>query len=64
MFLTKDRFLESGKANDISIIESSLNDKNLIACLESRLAVWNFPKPKNGTVVVTYPFEFKVNKKK
>ena len=58
------RILESGKANDISIIESSLNDKNLIACLESRLAVWNFPKPKNGTVVVTYPFEFKVNKKK
>jgi hypothetical protein len=58
------KILESGKAQDFVIIESSINDKNLIACLESRLAVWNFPKPKNGFVVVTYPFQFIVTKKK
>ncbi len=58
------KILESGKVKDIVIVESSMNDKNLIACLESRLAVWNFPKPKNGSVVVTYPFQFIVTKKK
>jgi hypothetical protein len=58
------RISESGKAKDISIIKSSMNDKNLIACVESRLTVWNFPKPKNGSVVVTYPFQFIVAKKK
>ncbi|APJ04919.1 AgmX/PglI C-terminal domain-containing protein [Silvanigrella aquatica] len=54
----------NGKAEDIVIVDSSVKDKNLIACLESRVMVWNFPKPKNGFVVVTYPFEFVVTKKK
>lgn len=58
------RILENGKAKDIVIVESSMNNKNLIACLESRLEVWNFPKPKNGSVVITYPFQFIVTKKK
>lgn len=58
------KILESGKAADISVVESSIFDKNLIACLESRLLVWNFPKPKNGYVTVTYPFQFIITKKK
>lgn len=58
------KILETGKAADISIVESSIFDKNLIACLESRLLVWNFPKPKNGYVTVTYPFQFIITKKK
>ena len=33
------KILESGKAADISIVESSIFDKNLIACLESRLCL-------------------------
>jgi hypothetical protein len=56
--------LESGKAKDIKILDSNMIDKNLINCIESRLMVWNFPKPKNGSVVVTYPFQFSVNKNK
>ncbi|WGL61254.1 AgmX/PglI C-terminal domain-containing protein [Pigmentibacter sp. JX0631] len=58
------KILESGKAADVSVVESSIFDKNLIACLESRLLVWNFPKPKNGFVTVTYPFQFIITKNK
>ncbi|RDB37166.1 MAG: hypothetical protein DCC88_01370 [Spirobacillus cienkowskii] len=56
--------LESGKAKNIKILDSNMIDKNLINCIESRLMVWNFPKPKYGPVVVTYPFQFSVNKNK
>ena len=58
------KILLSGKASDIVVVESSVHDKNLISCLESRLLVWNFPKPKNGFVTVTYPFQFIITKKK
>ena len=58
------KILLSGKASDIVVVESSVHDKNLISCFESRLLVWNFPKPKNGFVTVTYPFQFIITKKK
>lgn len=58
------KILLTGKAADIVVVDSSIKDKNLIACLESRLLVWTFPKPKNGFVTVTYPFQFIITKKK
>lgn len=58
------KILENGKAKDISIVNTSMVNKNLLTCIESRVAVWNFPKPKNGYVVVTYPFQFTTTKKK
>ncbi|KAB8031042.1 AgmX/PglI C-terminal domain-containing protein [Fluviispira multicolorata] len=58
------RILESGKAANIVVLNSSIKDQNLITCIESRISFWNFPKPKNGSVVVTYPFQFIVTQKK
>ncbi|WP_172603974.1 AgmX/PglI C-terminal domain-containing protein [Fluviispira sanaruensis] len=58
------RILESGKAANIVVLKSSIQDQNLLTCIESRISVWNFPKPKNGSVIVTYPFQFIVTQKK
>lgn len=51
----------NGKAKGVIARESSLRDGAFVGCVKTRLQTWQFPKPKNGEVYITYPFEFDVS---
>ncbi len=55
------RVLENGTASSIAAIENSVNDQNLASCMKNRILSWKFPRPRNGSVVVSYPFKFVIN---
>jgi TonB family protein len=49
-----------GSIRTAKVKESSVRDSRLDECILSRLAKWEFPKPKAGVdVAVSYPFIFK-----
>lgn len=47
-----------GKISEISLVESSIFDKEMIHCIKSKIARWRLPKPKNGSVRIRFPFSF------
>ena len=49
---------ELGKAQNIKVLNSSIQDTNLFRCIESRIKTWKFPKSKNGLFTVHFPFKF------
>lgn len=51
----------NGKAKGVIARETSLSDGAFVGCIKTRLQTWQFPKPKNGEVFITYPFEFDVS---
>ena len=55
---------EKGKAQNFKITNSAFQDKNLFRCIESRVTLWKFPKSKNGSYPVRFPFQFVSLKKK
>ncbi len=44
---------------NVKIVSSQLKDPKLHDCLTKEIAKINFPAPKGGDAVVTYPFKFK-----
>jgi TonB family protein len=47
-----------GKITDFSIEESTMGSKEVEGCILSRMRRWEFPKPDQGPVTVSYPFIF------
>jgi len=48
-----------GEVSEIENIEDSVGSSELVACLQSNIKEWTFPKPEgNGSVTVSYPFVF------
>lgn len=47
-----------GKITEFSIEESTMGNKEVEGCILSRLRRWEFPKPDQGPVTVSYPFIF------
>lgn len=45
-----------GKVTESSIQESSLHSPAGEQCITAAVRGWEFPKPRGGTVVVSYPF--------
>jgi hypothetical protein len=42
-----------------SIVQSTIGNSELEACIAGRVRTWKFPKPRGGGVaIVTYPFFF------
>ena len=52
----------TGRISDISLLDTSIRDDDLIRCIRDKIAHWRFPKPSGGSVEVRYPFEFSKNK--
>lgn len=53
-----------GKVAAVSLISTTIHDKQMVDCVRSRLAAWRFPRPRRGSVAIKYPFEFKASEKK
>lgn len=47
-----------GKISEISLIDNSINDNEMIHCIKSKIAKWKLPAPKNGSVKIRFPFTF------
>ena len=49
----------SGAVVKVIIVESTLKDEDVEACLEKAIMRWKFPAPAGGGIVeVNYPFVF------
>ncbi len=53
-----------GKASGVRPGPSTLNDKELLECITTRIKVWKFPASKNGNSFVQFPFVFTFGHKK
>jgi hypothetical protein len=51
-----------GKISDIALVSSSIDDKTMQSCVKQKIARWIFPKPKRGSVEVSFPFIFERDK--
>lgn len=50
-----------GSVSSAQAVENTSGNLAFQNCIAARVRTWRFPKPKgNGSVIVTYPFVFKV----
>jgi hypothetical protein len=49
----------SGNVRTVRQMFASLNSPAAVSCIMDRIKTWQFPRPRGGEVVVTYPFIFK-----
>lgn len=47
-----------GRASDVKVVKSALNNAALHSCLSRELGSINYPSPNGGSVTVKYPFAF------
>ena len=47
-----------GKISEISLEQTTLKDRQMIRCIHQKLATWNFPHPKRGSVEINHRFNF------
>jgi hypothetical protein len=47
-----------GKPQEINLVSASIEDREMISCIKRKMTAWTFPRPKNGSIRVRYPFRF------
>jgi hypothetical protein len=52
------RIDSTGKLDELELVKSSIEDVEMARCVRQKMNAWRFPKPRRGSVEVTYPFEF------
>lgn len=48
-----------GQISNLTLKSSTIPDRNMKRCVQKKIASWRFPKPKRGSVEITYPFVFR-----
>ena len=51
-----------GKISDLVLNSTTIKDRSMKRCVRHKISRWVWPKPRNGSVEVTYPFEFRSSK--
>jgi hypothetical protein len=52
------RIDSTGRLDDLHLVKTSIEDNEMSRCVRQKMARWRFPRPKRGSIEVTYPFEF------
>lgn len=52
------RIDSTGRMDTLELLKSNINDPNMTRCVRQKMSSWKFPKPRRGSVEITYPFEF------
>jgi len=52
------RIDSTGRLDALELVKSNINDPNMARCVRQKMNAWKFPKPRRGSVEITYPFEF------
>jgi hypothetical protein len=47
-----------GKVTSVRTKSSTLRSSAVEGCIMNALKKWQFPKPRGGSVIITYPFLF------
>jgi len=47
-----------GQVSELSLVNTTIADRQMADCVKSKMSNWRFPKPRRGSVEVRYPFEF------
>jgi len=48
-----------GKASDVNLVKSTISDSKMTRCIQQKIAKWQFPRPRRGSVEIRYPFDFR-----
>lgn len=49
-----------GLTSDLALVSSGgIKDQKMIQCIQAKISKWRFPRPRRGSVEVSYPFEFR-----
>jgi hypothetical protein len=51
-----------GKISDIVLKQSSVGDRRMVECVRSKMALWQFPRPRNGSIEINHSFQFSPQK--
>lgn len=51
-----------GVISDVALVASAIKDQSMIQCIQRKISAWRFPRPRRGSVEVSYPFEFSPSK--
>ena len=54
----KWRIDSRGAIADVALIISSIQDPRMTECIRQKIMTWRFPRPRHGSVEVSFPFEF------
>ncbi len=55
----KWRIDSRGKISELSITKSNILDQEMRSCIQEKIASWKFPRPRKGSVEISYPFQFR-----
>ena len=47
-----------GQMDGLELVKTNINDPVMSRCVRQKMSAWRFPKPRRGSVEITYPFEF------
>jgi hypothetical protein len=47
-----------GRISELQLVESTIKDRRMIRCIRRKIARWKFPRPRRGSVQISYPFHF------
>jgi len=47
-----------GTISGLALINTSIKDPRMTDCIRRKIAAWRFPRPRRGSIEVSYPFEF------
>ena len=47
-----------GFISDVALLSSGIKDQRMATCIRQKISTWRFPRPRRGSVEVSYPFEF------
>ena len=47
-----------GTISDLELVETSINDRSMIRCIQRKISGWKFPRPRRGSVEIRFPFNF------
>ncbi len=47
-----------GRLSELELVKSNINDPVMSRCVRQKMSAWRFPKPRRGSIEITYPFEF------
>jgi hypothetical protein len=54
----KWRIDSRGLISDVALLSTTIKDPKMQTCIHRKISNWRFPRPRRGSVEISYPFEF------
>lgn len=47
-----------GSISNLALVSSNIRDQKMVDCIRNKINAWRFPRPRRGSIEISYPFEF------